>query len=355
MYSEPIFETPFSDRGRMLTTDEIQMTQTENKPLDHLGHPCEVPPLTMRGTFFPYGFPVELRTNSAEILAQANAIWSIFPNRFDREPIRVDVHVLPIERDECPPAPVPHIVGSLVVNVADHEHFSIADLDRGTTQVVITRGAEKFPRYLDYFLLGAAPLCHFANRHATAIHAACVARNGRGVLLCGESGAGKSSLAYACARSGWSYITDDASYMLNDRSDPNDRLVTGNCHSIRFRPSAQELFPEIAGHELTPRAAGKPSIELPTAPMTWITCEPSAQVDFVVFLNRRATEEDALVPYSRDVARRFMREVQFGPQHFRDVQYASIERMLTAEVFELRYRDLGWAIDRLDKLTQEGR
>jgi hypothetical protein len=336
----------------LLTIDEIELACAENKQLDFTRHPCEVPPLTMRETFYPLGFPVELRTNSAEILLQAKTIWSIFPNRFDREPIRVDVHVLPVDREECPPAAIAHIMGSLVVNIADQDHFSIADLDQGTTQITITRGAEKYPSYLAWFFLGSAPLCHVANRHTTVVHAACVARDGRGMLLCGDSGAGKSSLAYACGRSGWTYISDDASYMLNDR---NDRLVTGNCHSLRFRPSAEDLFPEIAGHEITPRATGKPSIELPTAPMTWMACEPTAQIDFVVFLNRRAKGEPGLIPYSLDIARNVMRQSQIGPQRFRTAQDDSIERMLTADVFELRYRDLDWAVARLDKLTQEGR
>ena len=104
-----------------------------------------------------------------------------------------------------------------------------------------------------------------------------------GVLLCGDSGAGKSTLSYACARSGWTYVTDDCSFLLNSGTK---RLVTGNCHQVRFRPSAAEFFPEVRGLEITPRAVGKPSIELPTAPMKHITLAQSAKVDFIVFLNR---------------------------------------------------------------------
>ena len=118
-------------------------------------------------------------------------------------------------------------------------------------------------------------------RYATPVHAGCVAFNGRGMLLCGESGAGKSSLSYACARAGWTYVADDVE--LSCCNESKDRLVTGNCHQVRFRPSAAELFPEVEGREITPRAAGKPSIELPTAPMPGMTCAPTAQVDFWFF------------------------------------------------------------------------
>jgi hypothetical protein len=76
-------------------------------------------------------------------------------------------------------------------------------------------------------------------------------------------------------------------------------------------------------------------------------------VDFIVFLNRRAGTEQ-LVPYSKDVARQFMRQVLFGPVDSLALQYGAIERLLTAPVFELRYTGVHWAIDRLRTLVQEG-
>jgi hypothetical protein len=172
------------------------------------------------------------------------------------------------------------------------------------------------------------------------------------MLLCGDSGAGKSSLSYACARAGWTYITDDASYVLNEGKD---RLVTGNCHRIRFRPSAAELFPEVEGLEITPRATGKPSIEMPTACFPQMACAPTAQVDFVVFLNRRRRGSPKLVTYRGDVARYYMRQALYGSAESLTAQYAATDRMLTAEVFELQYSDLDWAVERLETLALEGR
>jgi hypothetical protein len=183
------------------------------------------------------------------------------------------------------------------------------------------------------------------------VHAACVALDGHGVLLCGDSGAGKSTLSYACARSGWTYVTDDSSFLLNSGTK---RLVTGNCHQVRFRPSAAELFPEIRGLEITPRAAGKPSIELPTGPMPYMNLSQNAKVDFIVFINRRPGPPQ-LRPYRTDVARYFMRQALYGTPQSLATQYEAIDHLLTAEIFELRYSDLDWAIDRLKTLVREGR
>jgi hypothetical protein len=338
----------------MLTIEEIESACDKSTRLDFTRHALEVPELTLRETFYPLGFPTELRTNSAEILSQARDLWSIFEKRFDTQPIRVDMHVLEgeAELEECPPTPVFRMMQPLLISIADANNASVMNLERGSTQITVTRATVKHRSYLGYFFLGSAPLCHIASRYATPVHAGCVAFRGRGMLLCGDSGAGKSSLSYACARAGWTYVTDDASYLLNDGED---RMITGNCHQVRFRPSAAELFPEVDGLEITPRAAGKPSIELPTTAMPWMTPAETAQVDFIVFLNRRAIEPPELVPYRKDVARYFMRQVLYGSERSIATQYAALERLLTAEIFELRYRDLGWAVHRLEILAREGR
>jgi len=321
-------------------------------PLDFPRHSLEVPELWLKEMFFPLGFATELRTNSAEILSQARDQWSNFEKQFDIEPIRVDVHVVECDSAECPPAPICRIMYPLVVNIADKDNYSIMDLERGTTQITVSRAAEKHSSYLKYFFLLSSPLCHIATRYATTIHAGCVALNGRGVLLCGDSGAGKSSLSYACARAGWTYVSDDASYVFNDGCD---RLVIGTSHQVRFRPSAAQLFPEVDGLELTPRAAGKPSIELPTATLPGITCAPTAQVDFLVFLNRKIPGAPELVPYPKDVARYMLQQGLYGSAESLRLQHATLERLLTAEIFELRYTDLDWAVRRLEALASEGR
>jgi hypothetical protein len=239
----------------------------------------------------------------------------------------------------------------LMMCVADANNYSVVDLERCRTNIAISRTALHHPLYAQYFLLGT-PVCCVATRYTTPVHAGCVAMDGRGVLLCGDSGAGKSTLSYACARAGWSYVSDDGSFLLNGGTD---RIVTGNCHQVRFRPTAVTLFPEIAGLEITPRAAGKPSIELPTAPMTNIRTQQTTRVDFIVFLNRRSADPPRLLPYRRDVARQFMRQSLYGSAESLAGQYAAIERLLVADVFELRYSELDWAVDRLGTLAREGR
>jgi hypothetical protein len=236
-----------------------------------------------------------------------------------------------------------------VTCVADANNYSIVDVDRSTAWISISQAALRHPSYAKYFFLGA-PGCCIATRHATSIHAACVSLDGRGVLICGDSGAGKSTLSYACARAGWTYTSDDGSYLLNGGGE---RMVTGDCYQVRFRPTATELFPELRGLEITPRAAGKPSIEMPTSAMPPMICAQTTRVDFMVFLNRNSGELQELVPYPKDMAREFLHGTPYGSAELLAKQYGALEQLLGATIVELRYTELDWGVNRLRELVRE--
>jgi hypothetical protein len=311
----------------------------------------EPPELPLCATYFPFGFPAEVRTNSETVLELFGRLWGSFSKQRATEPIRCEVELVEGHGTACPRAPVYRLMLPLMMSIADAHNHCIVDLERAEAKIAISRAALRHPSYAQYFFLGV-PACCIATRYATPVHAACVALDEHGVLLCGDSGAGKSTLAYACARSGWTYVSDDGAYVLDGGVD---RQVTGNCHQVRFRPSATKIFPEFGGYETTPRAAGKPSIELPTAPMTHIKCAQSTRANFICFLNRNTADSPQIVPFSKDLARRSMRQVLYGTRESLTNQYEAIERLLTAEVFELKYSNLERAVDRLHSLAVTGR
>jgi len=167
-------------------------------------------------------------------------------------------------------------------------------------------------------------------------------------MLCGDSGAGKSTLSYACARAGWDYISDDATYLL----DCERRIVSGNSHQVRLRPAGAELFPELQGRDLTPRAAGKPSIEFSTIPLQHVKRSARVEVESIVFLNRTPGLEHGLFPYRKDVARLYMNQTIFGTKEARRNHERCIDQLLTQDVYELRYTDLDCAIKQLRTLVE---
>jgi len=335
----------------MMTIQEIEAACEAMQPLDFSRHEIDAPALSLHKMFYPLGFPAEVRTNCTGVLEIMEELWGKFERQHDTEPILADVHVVEGSSTECPPAPVYRYMAPLLLGVADGDNYCVSDLQRSKSQITISRAALQSKLYAGYFLLGS-PVTHVATRFTTPVHAGCVALDGKGVLLCGDSGAGKSTLSYACARAGWTYVADDGSFVINDRED---RMVTGDCHHVRFRPTTVALFPELEGLEVTPRAAGKPSIELPTAPMPHMSCAQNAQVDYIVFVNRYSGGAQELRPYRKDVARYAMQQTFYGLPEVRKKNNETIERLLEAEVFELRYTELDWGIDRLQRLVREGK
>ncbi len=304
---------------------------------------------------YPLGFKVELNTNSEQVLAAADESWSCFPARPQLQSssaLRLQIGIAENSSGQCPPTPICRAREHLLSIVADRENFATCDLHKGFALAWLSQGAERRRSYLRYHFLEAAALILLTASRVTPLHAACVERAGCGVLLCGDSGAGKSSLAFACARAGWTYITDDASYLVNGRSD---RLVAGNSHQMRFRPSAAELFPELQGLSVTPRAAGKPSIELPTDRLPYLRTADQCRIDRIVFLNRRDHTPPGLFPFPPELAWEWLFRPLSNSYGRVDAHAAALTSLFTVPVHELRYSELDWAVRRLDSLAWEGK
>jgi hypothetical protein len=328
---------------------EISARVTGLTSTEFARHPLEGPPLELRSTFSPHGFPIEIRTNSYEVLRQYQAMWGKFEPMHRTDPIQVDVQVVSTDTDTCPPPVNFRIMLPLVIGTADANNYSVADIERSHAKIVISQAALCHPLYAQYFFLGI-PMCCITTRYTTPVHAGCVAMRNRGVLLCGDSGAGKSTLSYACAREGWTYISDDACFLLDQGVG---HRVTGNCHQVRFRPTAADLFPELTGLEITPRAAGKPSIELATGPMQHIVSAQTAHIDWIVVINRNWNGTPQLVRGDRNALRESMRKELFGSPEILSVQHRALDRLLTAKVYELRYQKLDDAIRLLRELVED--
>ena len=307
----------------------------------------------MDRVYYPLGFPVRVHANNPLVLTAAERSWGRFNPLFDRVPLSVKFRVEPDLRSirTLPSAPHHEFKDGKLILSAGPENVLLADLKRGCAIGRISESSVRCQQYFRYHFLEGAVLSLICAQHCTPIHAACIEAEGKGMLLCGDSGEGKSTLAFASARSGCVYISDDASYLVFGSKSP---LVVGNCHSVRFRPSAKELFPEIAGFPVTPRAAGKPSIEADTAIWPVLRTAPASLVRFIVFLNRKWIGDQQLVAVQADRARVWFESLRLPVNHRDDLHDAALDQLLTCRVFELRYHDLDWAVTRLKQLAKDG-
>jgi len=223
----------------------------------------------------------------------------------------------------------------------DQQGVVIADLKKGVARGIIGEEFLQSDLHLRYYILEAVALSMISALRAVALHAACIAWKGIGILLCGESGAGKTTLAYACARVGWTYVSGDASYLvLPSRTS----RVVGNHHQIRFRDAATKLFDELACKRVSSRIGGKPSIELPTAELADIRTTPYADIECILFLNRNADLQPSLHPMETTAVSDYFERFFLIPPDSGSPLKDAMNRLLSVPAFELRYAHLDSAV-----------
>jgi hypothetical protein len=226
----------------------------------------------------------------------------------------------------------------LVSFVHGPDNFAVCDLARSFTFACLTRDVARDHAYIRYHFLEPAGYLMVDAAHLSPVHASCVALNGRAVLLCGDAGAGKTSLAYACARKGWTYLADDATHIVRGSSD---RAVVGRPFRIRFRESARRLFPELNAFTPERRPSGKLDIEVETSALGMsIALESTAT--HIVFLNRLpGVAHAAAQPFPRSEAvDRLSALICYGDQRIRAEQSRALDEFLHLPVVELTYSHL---------------
>jgi hypothetical protein len=236
---------------------------------------------------YPYGVPVRFRTNWDLVAEAARETWSSWSKRFDVPCVEVrclvDLESDPDVNYSAPP--VIRAQGHLLTIAGASGNFACCDLSNAFAFGWITRAVAADRDYLRFYFLEAMVYSILSAKYLVIIHAACVASKGEAILLAGDSGAGKTSLAYACALSGWTFISDDASVLWGDESN---RLVLGDSRRLRFRDSAAYLFPELSGRPASREPwRGKPTLEVLTDSINIRTAR-EAHPRQVVFLRRHA-------------------------------------------------------------------
>jgi len=306
--------------------------------------------LPLRGIFYPLGFSIEIMTNCSAVLSASNESFGHVGYRRGNMPLQIRIGVVDGSGSLCPPEPTRREFNHLYSLVADAENQALLDLESGANFTWLTQPAvdnrlyfrSNFLEKTVYLLLGASVV--------TDIHAACISKNGNGILLCGNSGAGKTTLAYACARAGWTYTSDDTSYLVNDTEPPR---VIGHSHRVRFRPSAKQLFPELECHAVTPRMEGKPSIEVPISELPIEKTAAEVAVHSIVYLSRVPLAKSELLRLPSGTAPKRMSDALYSAGQIHSKHIKRLEVLHDVQTYELKYCELRDAIEALESLIRE--
>ncbi|MGH9613451.1 MAG: hypothetical protein ACRD4P_10260, partial [Bryobacteraceae bacterium] len=326
-----------------ISTGQIEIQPTTDDPLlTGVEFPKSV-------RIHPLGFPLELATNSDDVIEASLENWSLFAPAFDQPPMRLSLGVAGSGESRLPAMPEFRSRGHLMSIVSDSANSVVCDLSRGFAFGWVTPATAADHGFLRYHFLDAAILTLTEQLYLAPIHGALIAQNGCGVVLCGESFAGKSTLAYACARSGWTFVADDGTSLV--RNAPGCYGI-GNPHIIRFRGSSRRFFPELAHRTPAPRANGKIGIEVFTRELP-ICVASGCSIDHVVFLDRRQSGPAFLERYSKEkLVEWCSRRISYGDVQVRASQMRAYRRLLGTNVWEMRYSGLHSAVACLEQLTR---
>ncbi len=174
-----------------------------------------------RRVFRIAGLAVDLKADGEEMFAAVTDAFSHLPS--GQEPADLSITCWSSDVTGCPlpPPPMPDVEVALrgELPVVDGGRFRFgfhsysrtlmaADVQSGNAFVITESGMGQ--RGFERASPLRGPLSWlFAARGRLIVHAAAIASEGRGVLLIGPGGAGKSTLASAALQTGWAFLGDD--------------------------------------------------------------------------------------------------------------------------------------------------
>ena len=249
-----------------------------------------------------YGLMAErlrFRTNDPRLLAAADRAFGRFAVPAAGEPLEVRLLV----DAKGPPATFdrrllrPRVQAHLHTITLDDRNHAVVDLERGVAIGTVTPELADDPDFARYGFIEAMGLSMLARaRGYVGIHASGVVRRGRAAVLQGPAGAGKSTLAMACARLGFEVLAEDVVFAR--RADGAVELW-GMPWIQRLLPDAIDHFAELRGVVPRLQPNGEHKIEVDLDTLRPGTARPSAPAGAVIILARGTagpTRVEALTP-----------------------------------------------------------
>jgi hypothetical protein len=119
------------------------------------------------------------------------------------------------------------------------------------------------------------------------LHAACVGRAGRGLLLMGGSGAGKSTLALHCSLSGFDFISEDSTFVA-----PNSMCATGVANFLHVRANSLKFLRQgadaarIRKSPVIRRRSGVAKFEVDLRQTRYSLAKKPLKIDSLIFISK---------------------------------------------------------------------
>lgn len=217
-----------------------------------------------------------------------------------------------------PPAVRPLAGDGVLCGAMEDSTFAVMDPQRRSALLVVSEGALAFPYHLRYELVEFAIYTLAARAQGLVpLHAACVGRGERGLLLIGASGAGKSTLALHCLLRDFEFLAEDSVLI-----QPDGLLATGLATFLHLRRDSLHFLPrpfrteQLIHSPVIRRRSGVEKVELDVRAGAFKLAYTPLSIVAVVFLSTEpAGTEPLLAPVRRETLASRLAETQRYAAH----------------------------------------
>jgi hypothetical protein len=206
-----------------------------------------LPPIA-RGHLQLLGGHVEFQSNSVQLMRLVDSAYAnLPPHKFAGAIPRLRVRLELTSRRrrdkrlEPPPFEMLSGAGFLCEATGSSNFVAVSPRER-TALVVVSNDMLRFAYHTRYELIEFAVFTLAARvQSLVPLHAACVAHGGRGILLMGQSGAGKSTVALHCLLHGFDFVSEDSVFVA-----PSSMLATGVANFLHVRSNSLHFLARAA-------------------------------------------------------------------------------------------------------------
>jgi hypothetical protein len=264
-------------------------------------------------------------------------------------------HARPVSRTA--PARIETLGGAgMLCGTTSSSDFAVVSSDYRSALVVISRKMLRFEYHTRYELIEFAVFTLAArSQDLMPLHGACVGAEGRGLLLIGDSGAGKSTASLHCLLRGMDFLAEDSVFVT-----PDSMLATGIANFLHIRCDSLDSIPAsnasvIRQSPVIRRRSGVRKFEVDLRRPEFRLAASPLKVAGVVFISSQPARHGALLTRLR--GREAVARLQKSqPYAVSQPGWRTFKRSLAAApAFELRRgRHPAEAADALQELLADG-
>jgi hypothetical protein len=293
------------------------------------------------------GGQFHFETNDPQLLRFVQLAYAgLPPHRLTAAPPRFLVRLVlaharsraPLRKPREPPQVRPLAGAGILCGAMESANFVTIDPTRGAALVVVSQDMLRFPYHVRYEMLEFAVYV-LASRvqGLVPLHAACVGRDGLGILLLGPSGSGKSTVSLHCVLQGLEFLSEDSVLVR-----PDGLLATGVPSFLHVRPDSLRFVTDagsaaaIRTSSMIRRRSGVEKFEFDLRHAPYRLAPAPLRIAAVVFVSSKSAGQRPLLRSLRKAA---MSEQLAAGQPYAANQpgwRAFTQRMSGLPAFELR-------------------